>query len=232
MKNFGSGCRSRDVSTVEKVLQSLEAHGKVLPTGCVPYFAFVACRSFGQFRLYQSYFEFENMVDVWHHISFRQGKNMDRWYEHVINEGVYSIAAIKHALYGLLSILPFAAMYANTDGDLEAGAEWLERNWDRLSPLKESIAQLCSDAQRKATAHGVVGRKARKLADNQLQPSDLRKVVESARAHYQAIKNQMTSSNTVSLSALLDTYYTYIFALLYTTMVPVRYVFVVYALCL
>lgn len=169
------------------------------------------------------------MSDVWHHISFRQGKNIDLWYEHIMKEGEYSIAAIKHALYGLASILSFAAMYANTDGDMEAGTAWLEKNAERLAPLKASIAQLCSEAQRKATSEGAVGRKARKLAENELSPSDLQQVVHSARTYYEAIKNQLVSSATVSLSTVLDAYYTYIFALLYTNMVPVRCVAFVHA---
>ena len=163
------------------------------------------------------------MAEVWHHIAFRQGRNVDIWYQHVLDEGVYSISAIKHALYGLASVLPFAAMYANNDGDLDTGSEWLERNWQTLEPLKQCIAQLCSEAQRTATSQGAVGRKAKNLATQQLAPSDLLQVAEAARASYQAIKNQLHTSNTVPLSSVLDAYYTYIFALLYTNMVPVRY---------
>ena len=62
------------------------------------------------------------MAEVWHHIAFHQRRNVDIWYQHVLNEGVYSISAIKHALYGLASVLPFAAMYANNDGDFDTAS--------------------------------------------------------------------------------------------------------------
>lgn len=163
------------------------------------------------------------MADVWEHISFNFGTNVDNWYIHVRDEGYYSNAAIKHALYGISCILPFAAMCANTTEDTPVREQWLAQNWAKIEPLQKSLSQLCTELQRTATAQGDPGRKARHLAENPLTVEDLRKVAAVAKVSYEAARLQQACKERPSLGSTLDAYYSYIFALLYTEMVPIRY---------